>query len=243
MRTQEDSKTIRVVAFDADDTLWQNEALFVEAKTKFKQLLSRYSASKPIVQRLDDTESYNLRYFGYGVKSFTLSMVETAIELTNGQIQGQDIQKIIAFGKEMLTKPVQLLEHVQDVVEKLSQSHQLMLITKGDLLDQERKILQSGLAPYFSSIEIVSDKTPETYKGVLAKYNVDPQHFLMVGNSLRSDILPVIAIGGQAVHIPHHFTWSHEIVTIHENPQQEYFECEHISLLLELIEKLEGEIN
>lgn len=234
-----DSKTIRVIAFDADDTLWHNESLFVAAKNKLQELLSRYSVSKPVVQRLDETEIHNLRYFGYGTKSFTLSMIEAAIELTNGQIKGRDVQEIITIGKEMLTTPVELFEHVQEIVRKLAESYQLMLITKGDLLDQERKIAQSGLAPYFTYIEIVSNKISETYEGILAKHNIKPQEFLMVGNSLRSDILPVIAAGGHAVHIPHHFTWSHEIVAVHEDTQQEYFECEHIGLLPELVEKLE----
>ncbi len=238
-KTHADFNTIKIIAFDADDTLWDNEPSFMATKDKFKQLLLRYHDNPGwIAEKLDETEVHNLQYFGYGIKSFTISMLETALELTSGQIQGNEIRQIVAFAKEMVTTPVQLFEHVQEVVHKLSESYTLMLITKGDLFDQERKIIQSGLEEYFTSIDVVSEKTPEVYRAVLGKYHINPRHFLMIGNSLRSDILPVIAIGGQAVLIPSHLTWGHENVIDHYEEQDGYYECDHVGLLPELIEKL-----
>jgi putative hydrolase of the HAD superfamily len=230
--------TIDVIAFDADDTLWHNETLYLMTQDKFKQLLLSHHSTERIAQELDETETHNLQYFGYGIKGFTLSMIETAIELTDGRIQGREIQEIINFAKEMLKAPVQPLEHVEEVIAKLSESHALMIITKGDLFDQETKIARSGLASHFKHIEIVSEKTSDTYERILAKYNIDPRRFLMVGNSLRSDILPVLAIGGQAVYVPYHATWAHETVINQGEEQKGYFECEHIGLLPALVERL-----
>lgn len=238
-RTQTDCKKIDVIAFDADDTLWDNEPLFVTTKDKFLRLMSHYHNDPEwIAQKLDETEVHNLQYFGYGIKSFTISMLETALELTDGQIQVKDIREIVAFAKEMVSTPVQLFDHVKEVVHALSASYKLMVITKGDLFDQERKISQSGLAQYFTYTEVLSEKTPKTYTLILEKYQIDPQQFLMVGNSLRSDILPVIAIGGHAVLIPYHLTWGHENVIDHYEEQDGYVECDHIGLLSDLIERL-----
>ncbi len=233
-------KNIDVIAFDADDTLWHNETLFVEIKADFIRILSHYHHDPELIARkLDETEVGNLQYFGYGVKSFAISMLETAFDIAGEAIQPKDIRKIVSFAKTMATTPVELFEHVHEVVRTLSVSYQLMVITKGDLFDQERKIYQSGLSHYFSYVDVVSDKTPQAYKSVFEKYGIDPQFILMVGNSLRSDILPVIAIGGQAVYIPCHITWAHENQIDHYEAQEGYYECEHIGLLPELIEKLE----
>lgn len=231
---------IDVIAFDADDTLWHNETLYSMTQDKFKQMLSRYHSADWIEQKLYETEMHNLEYFGYGIKAFTLSMIETAIELTEGRIQGGEIQALIDFAREMLDAPVQLLDQAQKVVAQLSETHTLMIITKGDLFDQETKIAQSGLADYFSHVEIVSDKTENTYRQLLVKYDIAPQRFLMVGNSLRSDILPVLAIGGQAVYIPYHLTWAHETVDLDEQDeeQQTFVELEHMGLLPDLIDEL-----
>jgi putative hydrolase of the HAD superfamily len=227
-----------VIAFDADDTLWHNETLFLKTQDEFKQLFSDHQDAEWVEQRLFETEMQNLRYFGYGIKGFTLSMIETAIELKGSGIKGTEIQKIIDFGKEMLRAEVQLLEHVKETVAELSQSHELMVITKGDLFDQESKTARSGLAGYFSTVEIVSEKTRSTYEAILAKYGIAPQHFLMVGNSLRSDISPVVAMGGQAVYIPYQNTWAHETMVKPGQEQQGYFELEHMGLLPALIERL-----
>lgn len=227
-----------VIAFDADDTLWHSEILYLKTQDKFKQLFSDDQDAERVGQRLFETEIQNLPYFGYGIKSFTLSMIETAIELKGGRIQGREIQKIIDFGKDMLRTEVQLLEHVEETVAKLSESYELMIITKGDLFHQESKIARSGLAHYFSTVEIVSEKTRVTYEAILTKHRIVPQRFLMVGNSLRSDISPVVAIGGLAVYIPYHLTWAHETMIKPDQQQQGYVELEHIGLLPALIERL-----
>ena len=227
-----------VIAFDADDTLWHNETLYSMTQDRFKQLLSRYRDTDRIDRELYETEMRNLQYYGYGIKAFTLSMIETAIELTDAQIQGREIREIIGFAREMLKAPVRLLEGVQEVIHTLSASHQLMIITKGDLFDQESKIARSGLADYFSQVEIVSHKTEDTYKALLAQHHMRPDRFLMVGNSLKSDILPVLAVGGQAVYIPYHLTWAHEVVTAPHENRPGYFELEHIGQLPALLEKL-----
>lgn len=229
-----------VIAFDADDTLWHNETLFSLTQDKFYQLLSAYH-SRGIDQRLFATEMRNLQYFGYGIKGFTLSMIETAIELTEGRIQGSEIQAIIDFAKEMRRAPVQLLEHVPAVIATLAQNYRLMIITKGDLFDQESKIAQSGLAGYFSHIEIISDKTTETYRTLLTKYNIEARRFLMVGNSLKSDILPVIALNGHAVYIPYHMIWKHETVAETESQPQSYVTLEHIGLLPAFVEQMRNQ--
>ena len=227
-----------VIAFDADDTLWHNETLYTVTQDKFKQLLSRYRSTDGIEQELFETEMRNLQYYGYGIKSFTLSMIETAIELTDGRIQGREIREIIGFAREMLGAPVQLLAGVEAVTRSLSESHRLMLITKGDLFDQESKVARSGLAGYFTHVEIVSQKTKETYQALLAKHDIAPDRFLMVGNSLKSDILPVLAAGGCAVYVPYHLTWAHEVVNNPGGKEKGYFELEHIGQLPDLVARL-----
>jgi putative hydrolase of the HAD superfamily len=225
-----------IIAFDADDTLWHNETLFSMTQDKFRQLLARYQGAELALDTLYAIEIRNLETFGYGIKGFTLSMIEAAIELTHGQVVGQDIQQIIDFAREMLRAPLQLLDHVAELIPRLARMHTLMLITKGDLFDQESKIAQSGLADYFAHVEIVSDKRQDIYQALLRKHHIAPERFLMVGNSLRSDILPVVALGGAAVYIPYHLTWAHE--TIDDTGAQQYFELEHIGLLPALLGRL-----
>lgn len=220
-----------VIAFDADDTLWHNETLYSATQERFQALLSRYELGEGARERLYETEVRNLQYYGYGIKSFTLSMIETAIELTGGAITGSDLQQIIEMAKEMLRSPVQLLDHVAEVIATLSASHTLMLITKGDLFDQETKIARSGLAPHFAHVEIVRDKTEEVYRAILDRHQISPQRFLMVGNSQRSDILPVVALGAHAVYIPYAITWEHERVAPQGDASVGYVELEHIGLL------------
>jgi putative hydrolase of the HAD superfamily len=227
-----------IIAFDADDTLWHMESLFHLTHEKYAAMLSHNHSAKWIEKKLFETEMRNLKHFGYGVKGFTLSMIETAIELTEGRIKGNEIQKIIELGKQMLKAPVQLLEHAEDTIKTLSTSYPLMILTKGDLFDQESKIARSGLSTYFKYIEIRTQKTKDTYKAVLKKHNIDAQRFLMVGNSMRSDILPVLELGGYAVFIPYPFYWEHEKITdttINPGKYPRYIELKHIGQLPQLV--------
>ena len=232
-----------VIAFDADDTLWENESLYRATQARFAQLLAPYLDGVDVPARLYATETRNIPYFGYGIKSFTFSMIETALELTAGRITSDDVHKIITFAKEMIDTPTKVLDGVEAVVTQLSASHTLMLITKGDLLDQQRKLARSGLAHCFTHVEVVSEKTAETYTSLLVKYGMDIRRFLMVGNSLKSDVLPVVALGGCAIHIPYHITWAHEEVDEHE-VHPPYYELAHIGqlpvLLVDLGEALVG---
>lgn len=227
-----------IIAFDADDTLWQNESLYSATQTRLADLLAPYLDGVDVDARLYETETRNIPYFGYGIKSFTLSMIETAIALTEGRVTPADILKIIDFAKAMIDTPTQLLDGVAEVVAQVAASHTLMLITKGDLLDQQRKLDRSGLAEYFAHIEIVADKTEKTYQTILSHYKVDAARFLMVGNSLKSDVLPVVAIGGQAVYIPHTLTWEHERVDPADTRHARYYELAHIRELPGLVDKL-----
>jgi putative hydrolase of the HAD superfamily len=203
----------KVIAFDADDTLWRNEDIFIHAQDEFINLLLPYHDETYIRSHLGDVQIQNLEHFGYGIKGFTLSMIETAIELTEGRISGNEIHKIIQLAKCMLASPVELLPNVENVLSKLESKARLFVITKGDLLDQESKLARSGIAEYFEAIEIVSDKTSDAYQQILQRHNISTEHFLMVGNSLKSDILPVLDLGAQALHVPYHSTWDHEKVT------------------------------
>jgi putative hydrolase of the HAD superfamily len=228
---------IDVIGFDADDTLWHNEPLYTLTEEKFITLLSAHHTRADIEARLYATEIRNLEHFGYGIKGFTLSMIETAIELTGGDILGREIQQIIDYAREMLRAPVNLLDHAAEAVQALAASHTLILITKGDLFDQESKVARSGLANYFAHVEVVSEKDKPTYEAVLRKRGIDPATFLMVGNSLRSDILPIVALGGRAVHIPYLTTWTHE--TLGEPlDAARYHALAHIGLLPALIQQL-----
>ena len=201
-----------VIAFDADDTLWHNETVFQATEAQFAELLRPYHSDDWIRQRLFATEIRNLTHFGYGVKGFILSMIETAIELTEGQIKGSEIQQIIGWCHHMLDSQIELLDGVRETVTTLAAEYKLMLLTKGDLFDQESKLARSGLGEYFSAVEIVSDKNADTYRRVIARAAVQPQRFVMIGNSLKSDILPALDAGAAAIHIPYATTWAHEHV-------------------------------
>lgn len=203
---------IRCIGFDADDTLWHNERIFDRAQERYRQLLSRYHPAEAVNRALYATEMRNLELYGYGVKGFMLSSVETAIELTEGAISAQEIRDIIALGREMLGHPVELLPGVAEAVPALARDRRLLLITKGDLRDQERKIQLSGLGAHFHAVEILSEKDGAAYERVLRRHAIAPSEFVMVGNSLKSDILPVLELGGAGVHVPYHLTWQHERV-------------------------------
>ncbi len=201
---------IRVIGLDADDTLWHNETIFERVHERYRALLSHYHDAATVDRTLLATEARNLELYGYGIKGFMLSSIETAIELTDGRIRAEEIRTLLALGRDMLAHPVELLDGVRDTVATLATSHRLLLITKGDLRDQERKLAKSGLAPHFSAFEIVSEKNVGTYEQILRRQGVAASEFLMVGNSLKSDILPVLALGGSAAHIPYHLLWELE---------------------------------
>lgn len=220
---------IHTIAFDADDTLWHNETYYREAEVWFQRLLAAHHDHAWIQERLLATETHNLAHFGYGIKSFILSMIETAVELTEGRVTGREIQQIVDLGKEMLAHPVEPLPHVVETLTLLKDRYPLIVITKGDLLDQESKLARSGLGSFFSGLEVVSEKEEATYRAILARRGIASAEFLMVGNSVKSDILPVVALGAQAVHVPAATTWIHEHV---ENADTTRFATlEHMGLL------------
>ncbi len=198
------------IGFDADDTLWEHEHYFRLTAQHFTELLADYAEAENLSQSLLASEKRNLAHYGFGVKGFTLSMIETAIEITEGKVPGDVIGRIVNAGREMLSHPITLLPHVRETIEALTPDHDLVLITKGDLFDQERKVAQSGLGDYFSAVEIVSDKSAKTYSTVFARHGKGAQAALMVGNSLRSDVLPAIEAGSWGVYVPHELSWDYE---------------------------------
>lgn len=204
------SNTIKVIAFDADDTLWINEPFFTEAEDKFCELMEDFLPKHSSHRELFAREIGNLPLYGYGIKAFMLSMIETAIHISGGTIQSDAIERIIAIGRDMLAKPVELIDGVEEVLEALQAKYKLVMATKGDLVDQERKLSKSGLSGYFHHTEIVSEKTEKEYEKLIKHLDVPPHEFLMIGNSLKSDILPVLHIGGHGFHVPFHTTWEHE---------------------------------
>ena len=201
---------ITTIGFDADDTLWQNETFFRLTQDRFAELMAPYCPPEHLHAQLLASERRNLGHYGFGVKGFTLSMIETAIEVSRGSVPSHVIADLIAAGREMLAHPIDLLPHARATVEIMAQDHRVLLITKGDLLDQERKLAQSGLGDLFHGVEIVSDKNARTYTSIAARYGAAPEAMLMVGNSLKSDVLPMIAAGGWGIHVPHDLTWALE---------------------------------
>ena len=226
---------IKVIGFDADDTLWVNETYYREAELEFARLLSAYETANKIDQELFKKEMENLELYGYGVKSFILSMVESALEISNYSVSNKTIQGIIDIGKTMIDKPVELLDDVESVLKSLSSKYRLILATKGDLLDQERKLANSGLTKYFHHIEVLSDKKEENYSQLLNHLDINPSEFLMVGNSLKSDVLPLININACAVHVPFHTTWAHEQVNEDDTNGKTYKTINRLGDLLELL--------
>ncbi|MBC5837460.1 HAD family hydrolase [Flavobacterium muglaense] len=200
----------KIIAFDADDTLFVNETYFAEAEEKFCALMSDYHSKQSISQELFKTQINNLPTYGYGIKGYILSMIEAAMVISNNTIPVEAISKIIQFGKELAEKPIELLEGVEQTLEALYGKYKLVVATKGDLLDQRRKLHKSGLGKYFHHIEVMSDKQEIDYLDLIKRLDIKPSEFFMIGNSLKSDVLPVLAIGGHAVHIPFHTTWAHE---------------------------------
>jgi putative hydrolase of the HAD superfamily len=212
---------IDAIAFDADDTLWHNEDHFAATEDAFVDMMSPWATDEEARQALFAMETQNLDLFGYGVKAFTLSMLEAAMELSAGSIASADLAVLMERGKSMLERPAELLPGVHDVLEKLHREHRLILITKGDLHHQERKVQGSGVAHFFSAIEVVSEKDMRTYERIARRYDIEHTNFVMVGNSVKSDILPIVELGGFGVHIPYEFTWAHEHVASHSAPRNE----------------------
>lgn len=202
--------TLSLIGFDADDTLWQNEAFFRLTQQRFETLLADFAEPDHLHDRLLAAERRNIGAYGFGVKGFVLSMIETAIEVTDARVPASVIAELVAAGREMLAHPIELLPHAREAVERAAEAHRVVLITKGDLLDQERKLAQSGLGDLFHGVEIVSDKTPEVYARLFARHGVAAERAMMIGNSLKSDVLPVLATGGFGVHVPHTLTWALE---------------------------------
>ncbi|MDN3202519.1 HAD family hydrolase [Algoriphagus sediminis] len=228
---------IKTIAFDADDTLWVNEPFFREAEEKFASLLEDYLPVHSSLKELYTREITNLPVYGYGIKGFMLSMIETAMEITSNNLPDQMIQSIIQIGRDMLAKPVELLPGVEELLQKLNGDFRLVLATKGDLLDQERKLKKSGLEKYFHHIEIMSEKKTANFQKLVKHLDIAPKQFLMVGNSLKSDILPVLDLGGHAIHIPFHITWVHERIE-HEVKHPNFREAEKLSEVFDLISEM-----
>src|SRR5688572_3454842 len=205
-------RNIKVIAFDADDTLWVNEPYFQETEKEFCVLLEDYLPQHTLARELLQTEVQNLTLYGYGIKGFMLSMIETALKVSEHTIPAKLVDRIINLGKELLARPIELLEDVEQVLVALKENYRLVVATKGDLLDQERKLRLSGIEHYFHHIEIMSDKKDADFLKLIKHLDIAPEHFLMIGNSLKSDVLPVLQIGGKAVHVPYHTTWAHEVI-------------------------------
>lgn len=233
------TKILTTIGFDADDTLWQNEAFFRLTQARFAALLADYAAQDHLEDRLLAAERRNLGHYGFGVKGFVLSMIETAIEVTDGKVPASVISDLMAAGREMLRHPIELLPHARNAVEALAGDHRLLLITKGDLLDQERKLAQSGLGDLFDGVEIVSDKTPGVYAAIFARHATQPAQAMMVGNSLKSDVLPVLDVGGWGVHVPHGLTWALEHAEAPQNHARFHL-LPDLRGLPDLVEKLQG---
>jgi putative hydrolase of the HAD superfamily len=228
-----------LIAFDADDTLWDNNFIYLTAEEKFKHILEKYQLPDALDPLIQATESRNLPLYGYGVKSFVLSLLETAIQATNEHISTADIRTILGFAREMLSTEVQLLNNVESTLQQLAGSHRLILITKGDLSHQQIKIDQSGLRSYFHEIHVVAEKTTDSYGEILKKHRIAPERFLMVGDSMRSDILPVLELGGCAIYVPNDLTWVHEKQPPPQGLEGRYHEVAHLGLLPELLKQIE----
>ncbi|WP_395054874.1 HAD family hydrolase [Flavobacterium sp.] len=227
---------LKVIAFDADDTLFVNEPYFQETEQKFCALMSDYLSNQGLSQELFKTEIANLDLYGYGIKGYILSMIEAAMKISNNTISLEIIEKIIIYGKELLQKPIELLDGVEDTLKELKGKYKLIVATKGDLKDQQSKLHRSGLGHYFHHIEVMADKQEVNYQKLLTRLEIQPSEFFMIGNSLKSDVLPVLGIGGYAVHIPFHTTWEHEKIN-HKVEHANFYTFDKITDVLNLLVK------
>jgi putative hydrolase of the HAD superfamily len=221
-------KAARFIGFDADDTLWHNENIFEKVHERYYELLARHHDAATVKSALDATERRNVPLYGYGIKGYMLSSIETALDLTDGKFSPAEVRELLAIGREMLEHPVELLEGATEVLAELAPDFRLILITKGDLKDQERKLAKSGLADRFEAVEIISEKDDRAYGRIFRRHGIDPARFLMVGNSVKSDILPVLALGGSAVHVPYRITWGLEHAEPPPNADGRFFEAKSL---------------
>ncbi len=231
------NRKLTTIGFDADDTLWHNERFFQLTQDHFANLLAEHADKDHLMERLLAAEKRNIRHYGYGIKGFTLSMVETAIEITQDRVPSSVIRQLIEAGQDMLAHPIELLPHAREAVEAVSATHRVVLITKGDLIDQERKLAQSGLGELFDDVEIVSDKTPEVYRNIFGRYVQDPGSAMMVGNSMRSDVVAPILAGSWGVYVPHGLTWEIEHADVPQD-RQLYRELEDLGGLTGLVQEI-----
>lgn len=229
---------LTTIGFDADDTLWHNERFFQLTQERFAELLADYVEGDHLIDRLVAAEKRNIGHYGFGIKGFVLSMIETAIDVSDQRVPAQVIAQLIAAGQDMLQHPIELLPHAQETVEEIAASHRVLLITKGDLLDQERKLAQSGLGDLFDGVEIVSGKHPATYADIFTRHGEGADRSMMVGNSMRSDVKPVIEIGGWGVYVPHDLTWELEHDTAPDTAPR-YRALDDLGQLAELVAEID----
>jgi putative hydrolase of the HAD superfamily len=225
------------IGFDADDTLWHNENIFENVHGRYYKLLAGYHDAATVERALFETEMRNLDLYGYGIKGYMLSSIETAIALTDGKVSTAEIKDLIDLGRGMLDHPVELLPGASDTLEALAAHHRLILITKGDLRDQERKLSKSGIAKYFEAVEIVSEKDAQTYARVFARHGIEPKSFIMVGNSVKSDIIPVLQLGGSGIHVPYRITWGHEHAETPPSEDGRFYRAASLADLPAIIER------
>ncbi|MCD6322463.1 MAG: HAD hydrolase-like protein [Clostridiales bacterium] len=230
------SRKFKIISFDADDTLWINETYYQDIEKEFISMLAKYSDSASVTDAIHKSEIDNLEIYGYGAKGFMLSMLETALEVSKGDVSSEDLNKIIEMGRGLINESIVLIDGVKETLEKLTTAgYKLIVATKGDLLDQQRKLKKSGLEKYFDHIEIMSYKTERDYLDLLKHLGIIPNEFIMIGNSMKSDILPILNIGGYGIHIPHHTTWAHELVD-NVGKQDKLWVVEHIAEVAEILE-------
>jgi putative hydrolase of the HAD superfamily len=238
------TRTIDLIAFDGDDTLWHNERSFQHGRERFGRLLADAGVSisdRELDAAVNRVEVGNLEYYGYGVSSFVLSLIEVAIELTDGRVTGRQLHGLIELAKHMLTEEIELLPGVREAVATLAATYPLMLVTKGDLLHQTSKLDRSGLREYFRNVEVVSEKTADVYARILSRHGIEPVRFLMVGNSMRSDVLPVLEAGGWAAHVPAERSWAHEHAELPRRARRRYFELPALDRVVEVIERISAD--
>jgi len=230
MKTQ-----IKIIGFDGDDTLWQNETIFTKAQKHFYGLLKDFAPKEAIAQQLYKNETENLALYGYGIKAFTLSMIQTAAEVSNCRVSAQTVNKILQTGKKMLQEPVVMIDGAESTLKALYKKYNLVVVTKGDLLDQERKVGKSGISKYLHHIEILSEKDRQSYRKLIKRLGIKPEEFLMVGNSLKSDVMPVLQIGGKAVYVPFFETWQHEAGGKEPSENKNFYKAKNISEIIKLL--------
>jgi putative hydrolase of the HAD superfamily len=231
--------TITTIAFDGDDTLWHHENYFNSAKERFRTFINRFDNIPDAGDRLDTQHILDLAVWGYGVKGFTLTMIDLAVKMVGSKMTPYDVQEVLAIGRDLYQHPVQLLDHVAETIGALHDRYRLLLITKGDLVAQEMKVAKSGLGKFFDGIEIVSEKNIDTYRRIFDRYQIVPKELIMIGNSIRSDIIPPIRLGAQAIHVPYHTSWHFEKAELAETDQEQFLVLPSMKDVVPTLEKLE----